>query len=59
MHKDEEGGDVSEYVLEIVEGPEAGRRISLSGELELGRDPAAGGPGRESKPASCCNMLSS
>ena len=33
-----------EYVLEIVEGPEAGRRLSLSGPLELGRDPAAGGP---------------
>jgi pSer/pThr/pTyr-binding forkhead associated (FHA) protein len=35
---------VPEYVLEIVEGPEAGRRISLAGPLELGRDPAAGGP---------------
>ena len=33
-----------EYVLEIVEGPEAGRRISLDQPLELGRDPAAGGP---------------
>lgn len=33
-----------EYVLEIVEGPEAGRRIPLTGELELGRDPAAGAP---------------
>jgi pSer/pThr/pTyr-binding forkhead associated (FHA) protein len=33
-----------EYVLEIVEGPEAGRRISLDQPLELGRDPEAGGP---------------
>ena len=33
-----------EYVLEIVEGPEAGRRISLDQPLELGRDPSAGGP---------------
>lgn len=33
-----------EFVLEIVEGPEAGRRLSLAGPLELGRDPAAGGP---------------
>lgn len=32
-----------DYVLEIVEGPEAGRRISLDGPLELGRDPATGG----------------
>jgi pSer/pThr/pTyr-binding forkhead associated (FHA) protein len=35
---------VPDYVLEIVEGPEAGRRISLAGPLELGRDPTAGGP---------------
>jgi pSer/pThr/pTyr-binding forkhead associated (FHA) protein len=35
---------VPEYVLEIVEGPEAGRRISLAGPLELGRDPVVGGP---------------
>jgi pSer/pThr/pTyr-binding forkhead associated (FHA) protein len=34
---------VPDYVLEIVEGPEAGRRISLDGPLELGRDPAVGG----------------
>lgn len=33
-----------EYVLEIVEGPEAGRRIPLTGALELGRDPAVGAP---------------
>ena len=32
-----------EYVLEIVEGPEAGRRIALDGPLELGRDPEIGG----------------
>jgi pSer/pThr/pTyr-binding forkhead associated (FHA) protein len=30
--------------LEIVEGPEAGRRIPLTGPIELGRDPSAGGP---------------
>jgi pSer/pThr/pTyr-binding forkhead associated (FHA) protein len=35
---------VPEFVLEIVEGPEAGRRISLEGPLELGRDPVAGAP---------------
>jgi pSer/pThr/pTyr-binding forkhead associated (FHA) protein len=35
---------VPEYVLEIVEGPEAGRRISLDSPVELGRDPAAGAP---------------
>ena len=29
------------YVLEIVEGPEAGRIIPLAGAVELGRDPAA------------------
>jgi pSer/pThr/pTyr-binding forkhead associated (FHA) protein len=34
---------VPEYVLEIVEGPEAGRRIELAGALELGRDPGLGG----------------
>ncbi|MGZ4381120.1 MAG: FHA domain-containing protein [Gaiellaceae bacterium] len=33
-----------DYLLEIVEGPEAGRRIPLSEPIELGRDPAAGGP---------------
>jgi hypothetical protein len=37
-------GGVPDYLLEIVEGPEAGRRIPLSGPIELGRDPAAGGP---------------
>lgn len=35
---------MAEYVLEIVEGPEAGRRIALEGPVELGRDPAAGVP---------------
>jgi pSer/pThr/pTyr-binding forkhead associated (FHA) protein len=34
---------VPEFVLEIVEGPEAGRRISLTGPLELGRDPGTEG----------------
>jgi pSer/pThr/pTyr-binding forkhead associated (FHA) protein len=33
---------MSEYVLEIVEGPEAGRVIPLNGPTELGRDPSAG-----------------
>ena len=32
-----------EYVLEIIEGPEAGRRIPLDGPVELGRDPDVGG----------------
>lgn len=32
-----------DYVLEIVEGPEAGRRIALDGPIELGRDPQVGG----------------
>ncbi|MEP6909822.1 MAG: FHA domain-containing protein [Actinomycetota bacterium] len=43
LDKAEEGGEVPEYVLEIVEGPEAGRRISLDGALELGRDPGSNG----------------
>ena len=33
---------MSDYVLEIVEGPEAGRIIPLNGPTELGRDPGAG-----------------
>ncbi|HXZ57556.1 MAG TPA: FHA domain-containing protein [Gaiellaceae bacterium] len=33
-----------DYLLEIVEGPEAGRRIPLAGPIELGRDPSADGP---------------
>jgi len=35
---------VPEFMLEIVEGPEAGRRIPLAGPLELGRDPTVGAP---------------
>ena len=35
---------MSDYVLEIVEGPEAGRRIPLSGPIEIGRDQSAGAP---------------
>jgi pSer/pThr/pTyr-binding forkhead associated (FHA) protein len=35
---------MSDYVLEIVEGPEAGRIIPLNGATEVGRDPAAGVP---------------
>ena len=34
--------DMPDFMLEIVEGPEAGRRIPLSGPLELGRDPMIG-----------------
>jgi len=30
---------MADYVLEIVEGPETGRRIPLPGELVIGRDP--------------------
>lgn len=36
--------DMPEFMLEIVEGPEAGRRIPLSGPLELGRDATIGAP---------------
>ena len=35
---------MSGYVLEIVEGPEAGRRIPLAGAVEIGRSPSAGIP---------------
>lgn len=31
-----------EYILEIVEGPEAGRQFPLNGSVEVGRDPQAG-----------------
>src|SRR2546430_36389 len=34
---------MAEFVLEIVEGPEAGRLIPLPGPIELGRDAAIGG----------------
>ena len=33
---------MADYVLEIVEGPEAGRVIPLAGTVEIGRDPSAG-----------------
>lgn len=33
---------MADYVLEIVEGPEAGRQIPLAGPVVLGRDPSAG-----------------
>jgi hypothetical protein len=33
-----------DYVLEIVEGPEAGRQVPVAGEVVVGRDPAAGVP---------------
>lgn len=33
---------MADYVLEIVEGPEAGRTIPLDRPLEIGRDPGAG-----------------
>jgi len=35
------GTTMTDYVLEVVEGPEAGRRIRLSGRGEIGRDPDA------------------
>jgi pSer/pThr/pTyr-binding forkhead associated (FHA) protein len=43
LDKAEEGGQVPDYVLEIVEGPEAGKQISLSGPVELGREPGSAG----------------
>jgi pSer/pThr/pTyr-binding forkhead associated (FHA) protein len=33
---------MADYVLEIVEGPEAGRQIPLAGPVVIGRDPSAG-----------------
>ena len=33
---------MADYVLEIVEGPEAGRQIPLAGATVIGRDPSAG-----------------
>jgi len=33
---------VSDLLLEIVEGPGAGRQVTLAGPLEIGRDPSAG-----------------
>ena len=33
---------MADYVLEIVEGPEAGRMIPLAGPVEIGRDASAG-----------------
>ena len=33
---------MADYVLEIVEGPEAGRQIPLFGAVVIGRDPSAG-----------------
>jgi hypothetical protein len=32
---------MTDYVLEVVEGPEAGRRIPLAGRGEIGRDPTS------------------
>jgi predicted component of type VI protein secretion system len=32
------------YVLEIVEGPEAGRQIAVNGTVEIGRDPECDAP---------------
>jgi hypothetical protein len=37
-------GEMPDYLLEIVEGPEAGRQIPLGGPIELGRDASIGGP---------------
>src|SRR6266849_6527287 len=33
---------MADYVLEIVEGPEAGRQIPLARPVVIGRDPSAG-----------------
>ena len=33
---------MARFVIEIVEGPEAGRQVDLTGDLEVGRDPSAG-----------------
>jgi pSer/pThr/pTyr-binding forkhead associated (FHA) protein len=33
---------MADYVLEIIEGPEAGRQIPLAGATVIGRDPSAG-----------------
>jgi hypothetical protein len=33
---------MGQYVLEIVEGPDAGRQVPVDGPLEIGRDPGAG-----------------
>jgi predicted component of type VI protein secretion system len=41
-----EGGSVhdsvSEYVLEVVEGPDSGTQVPLGSAIEIGRDPASG-----------------
>ena len=37
-----EARHMADYVLEIVEGPEAGRTVPLTGPVELGRDAGAG-----------------
>src|SRR5215218_6060550 len=44
-------------MLEIVEGPEAGRRIPLTGPLELGRDPTIGAPLLQDKLVSARHVL--
>jgi pSer/pThr/pTyr-binding forkhead associated (FHA) protein len=40
---------MSELTLEIVEGPDAGKTARLAGTIEIGRDPAAGLPLRDSQ----------
>ena len=33
---------VSEFILEVVEGPDAGKRVAVDSQIVVGRDPAAG-----------------
>jgi pSer/pThr/pTyr-binding forkhead associated (FHA) protein len=40
---------MSELTLEIVEGPDAGKTARLAGTIEIGRDPAAGLPLRDTQ----------
>ena len=33
---------MSEFILEVVEGPDAGERVAVDSQIVVGRDPAAG-----------------
>jgi len=37
-----EFADVSSFIVEVVEGPAAGRQVQLDGPLEIGREPGTG-----------------
>ena len=37
-----EFADVSSFIVEVVEGPAAGRQVPLDGPLQIGREPGAG-----------------